>query len=71
MPKWLRWIFITCENIPLIEVLPVNSIMLGLSYLDNRDTVKLVKEKAESLAKRQDVKIIRSYVSDRISGSSS
>jgi hypothetical protein len=50
-PKWMRWISTLSENIPLLELLPINSIMLFMSYLDNKSSVRVTRDTMLDIAK--------------------
>lgn len=57
LPPWLRSLFVVFENIPVIEFLPLNSIMLVMAYSDNKNSIKEAKDAMANLSKNLDFKI--------------
>lgn len=44
LPNWLKYASVISENIPFVEWLPANTIILYLAYKDNLSSVKQMKD---------------------------
>lgn len=62
LPKNLRFLMIIFEKIPWINLLPVNSILLIMSYYDNISTVKAMNAGVKIIASRMSFNTTRKYV---------
>jgi hypothetical protein len=50
LPKSLRWLGILTERLPVIQLLPINSIFVLLSYYDNKASVKGIEDGYKKMA---------------------
>lgn len=59
LPKGLRWFAAILDIIPFIEILPINTILMIMSYYDNKATVKAIQEGIKMMAGNTEFKITR------------
>jgi hypothetical protein len=66
-PKWMRWVSTLTENIQILELLPLNSIMLLMSYVDNKSSVRVTRDTMLNIAKNPKFKLSSNIT--RVAGS--
>lgn len=59
MPIWLRFTIAITDKIPAIQIIPGNTLLLLLSYHDNKASVRAIQEGLKKMAGNMDFKVTR------------